>query len=352
MTALDETLRTVALTLARFGVFGASAVLFGLVPVLLLVVRPALAGAGGERWGAARAGLSDALEELVRAALVAAAVATAVVLLLQATLVAQLGAGDVGADEVESVFETSFGTWHAFRFPILAMLAVVLAGRVRSSVLAGAGDERRAPGVVWWASWAAGGAGLLCTSTFSGHAAVASPRVAALCNDVVHLAAASAWFAGVVVLATVLPRALGAAPAPERLAVLAPAVVRFSRVALVSITLVAVTGTVNSFLHVESPSDLVSTGYGRVLAIKIGLFVGILGLGALNHFYVRRRFERSVREGAGPARARRLFRRAIAAELAFALVVLAATALLVGLARTKQATVAPTAPGHTAHGSP
>lgn len=353
MTALDETLRTVALTLARFGSFAASAVLFGLVPVLLLVVRPALADAAGERWAAARARLADTLEDLVRAALVAATVATAVVLLLQATLVAQFGRGDVGGAEVEAVFETSFGTWHAFRFPLLAMLAVVLAGRVRSSALAGAGDGGSAPGAVWWAAWAAGAAGLLCTTSLSGHAAVATPRVAAVCNDVVHLAAGSAWFAGVVVLAAVLPRALGAVPAPERLVVLAPAVVAFSRVALVSIAVVAVTGTVNSFLHVGAPSDLVTTGYGRVLAVKIGLFVVVLGLGALNHLYVRRRLERSLRDGVSPGRARRVFRRAIAAELALALVVLGATGLLVGLARTKQAAVAPTEPpGGAAHGAP
>jgi copper transport protein len=142
------------------------------------------------------------------------------------------------------------------------------------------------------------------------------------------------WFAGIIVLALVLPDAMrGPRSEIDRLRVLAPAVTRFSHVAMVTITVLAITGTINSFLHVGAFNDLIDSGYGRTLAIKIVLFLVVLGLGGINHFIIRGRLERALEDGSPePARA---FRKTIAAELIIALTVMGVTGILVGLGRTK-----------------
>lgn len=336
-----EELRSVAYALARFTGFSANAFLFGVVPVALLVLRPAFAGLPDREWNAGRRRIGARLEGLVQACLIASAAATAIALLLQAVLVAQLNREPLDLGSFSSSLNTTFGQWYLLRFPLLVGLAVLVVGKVRRSVLAGAGDESSPPGRAWWLAWAAFGMALLATNTFSGHAAVAEPRAVAIANDLVHLASGAIWFAGILVLAIVLPDGWAGRPAAERPRLLAPAVTRFSKVALVSIGIVAITGTVNSFLDVGALGDLVDTGYGRTLAVKIGLFLGILALGGINHFFLRKRLERAEAgdDAAAGSGAQRMFRRTIAAELAVAIGLMGLTGLLVGQARTKQSVV-------------
>jgi putative copper export protein len=161
-------------------------------------------------------------------------------------------------------------------------------------------------------------------------------------NDVVHLAAGAVWFSGIVLLASVLPYATRGLEGAERLKLTAPIVSRFSWVALVSIGVVALTGTFNSLFNVESPGDLVDSGYGQLLSAKILAFIGVLALGAINHFYVRRRLEAAARDSA-TTRAQSLFRKTIAIELALALLLMGLTGFLVGSARTRPS-AAPAAP--------
>jgi copper transport protein len=333
-----EDLRSVAYALARFTGFSANAFLFGVVPVTLLVLRPAFSGLPADEWAKGRRRIGRRLEGLVQASLIASATATAIALLLQAVLVAQLNRKPLDMDSFTSSLNTTFGQWYLLRFPLLVGLAVLVVGKVGRSVLAGAGDSSRAPGTAWWAAWAAFGLALLATNSFSGHAAVAEPRALAILNDVVHLASGAIWFAGIIVLAIVLPDGWAGQKGAGRARLLAPAVTRFSKVAIVSIGVVAVTGTLNSFLDVNALNDLVDTGYGRTLALKIGLFLAILALGGVNHFFLRKRLERAERgeDAKAGAGAQRVFRRTIAAELAVAIGLMGLTGVLVGQARTKQ----------------
>ncbi|MGH2731270.1 MAG: copper resistance D family protein [Actinomycetota bacterium] len=336
----EEDLRFVAFTLARFTSFAAHALLFGLVPTILLVLRPAFARLPVDDWAAGRRRVAARIEGLVNAALVASAAASAVAITLQAVLISELRDEDIGGSAVTSVFETSFGQWYAFRFPLLVALALILYKRVGRVCIAGAGDDTPGPSPLYWAAWGGCGLLLLATSSFSGHAAVADPRWGALVNDIVHLAAGSAWFAGLVVLAVILPDAWRDADASGRLGLLAPSVVRFSNVAVVTISIVAITGVLNSFLHVGAIDDLVDSSYGRALALKLVLFGVVLALGAINHLGVRRRFEKAV--DAGPLiDTQRLFRKAIAVELAVAVGLLGMTGLLVGQGRTAEAAAPP-----------
>lgn len=335
----EELLRNVAYTITRFMAFSAHAFLFGAPAVILLVLRPSFRDAGDDSWAEPRQWVALRLKGLIGSALIASAVATAVAIALQATLVAELDDGELTAPSFVSVFSTTFGLWHLLRYPALAGLiwfVSVKAERWSARPIDG-------PSRVRWAGWFGLALFLLATSSFTGHAAVASPLVVGLINDIVHQGAAAVWFAGIVILAIVLPDAWRGRDDMASLELLAPAVLRFSKVALVSITIVAVTGAINSLLNVAKVSDLWGAPYGLSLALKILLFLGILGLGGVNHLVLRERLRRSTDEGRARS-AQRTFRTTIAMELVIAVVIMGTTGWLVGQAKTKQTVMSQQAP--------
>ena len=332
----EEILRSVSFALVRFTSFTAHAFLFGTAVITLLVLRPALSSGAVGRSNAAR--LATRLEGFTRASLVASLTATSIGLLLQALLVAEFEGGDVTGSSFDAVFATTFGQWYLLRLPLLAGATVLLVGRVGQVALRGAADEEDAPSPAWWGGWLVIGLLLLSTSTFSGHAAVASPQVVALVSDVVHLAAGAIWFTGIIILALVLPDAWRGEEQQTRIDVLAPAVSAFSRVALISILVVGVTGAINSFLNIGDWTDLFDTGYGRAVTAKIILFLVVLALGGINHLYVRSRLDRA-RSNRSSNGAPRIFQRTIALEVALAIGLMSVTGVLVGLARTRSETV-------------
>lgn len=341
---VEDLLRNIAFPLLRFSSYSAHALILGAPVILLLVLRPVFATLP-EGWGTSRSAVATRLEGLIRAALLGAAATTGLLLLLQAALTSELGAGDITSNNFRSVFETTFGQWYALRFPLLAALAVLLLGKVKEWSLAGlkgtdGGEAGAAPSTLWWGSWIVIGAGLVATSSLSGHALVGRPQGLSIANDVLHLGFASIWFTGVILLAVLLPDAWRGRPKAERLRLLAPVVTRFSMVALVSIGIVTVTGTINSFLHIGHLGDLWNTSYGRVLSVKLVLFVGVLTLGGLNHFIVRDRLKEALASG-DSVREQEVFRRSIAAELALALAIMAATGVMTYLSRTKGVEPAP-----------
>lgn len=174
-----------------------------------------------------------------------------------------------------------------------------------------------------------------------GHAVGASAWLLAVTSDTLHLTAMTTWIGGLVVLAVLLLRT---SPA-EQLAEVLP---RWSRVALVSVALLTVTGTIQSLREVGSLDALTSTSYGRLLLVKLALFAGLLGLGNLGRVWIRRRYTMTVVHAYsedGPAEAppdTRRLRRAVAAEAALGAVALAVTAVLVA---TTPARVAAGSPG-------
>ena len=332
----EEALQNIAFGLVRIGSFAANAFLFGLPLLLLFVLRPGLARGDGEGVSAARRRVAGRLEGLVQAALWASGVGAGLTLVLQALLAADLQGGGFDAGAFSDVADSSFGRWYLLRLPLLAALAVMLAGKIRTSSTAGLqeGDDPPAPKPLWWVAWIGLALCLLSTSSFSGHASVSTPLALALVNDIVHLGSGALWFSGIVVLATVVPDAARAEGAQRRLSLVTPLVVRFSRVALASIAIVALTGTFNSLFNLETPGDLVDSGYGRLLSTKIVVFLGVIVLGAINHLYVRRRLEKAVAAQTSTS-ASRLFKKTIAIELTLALLLMGLTGFLVGSARTR-----------------
>jgi copper transport protein len=332
---IEQDLLRVSFTLVRFAAFAANALIFGAVPLLMLILRPALQSLDARSWRPGRMQLAVRLEGLLRASLVASAVATVLALLLQTALVSLLDEGDLGLDALETVLSTSFGIWNLIRLPVLGALSVLLYQRVQDLALSGMAPGEKDPGRAWWSLWGLLALVLLATWSFAGHAAASNPAWAALTNDVVHLAAGATWFAGIVILAVSLPDVWQNKERLDRLRVLSAVVSRFSRLAPIAIAVVAATGTINSIFNLESPGDLVDSGYGITLTIKIVLFLGIVVLGAVNHFVVRRRL-RTAAEDANSSDPYALFRKTIAAELVVGLLIIGTTGLLVGLNRTRE----------------
>lgn len=154
------------------------------------------------------------------------------------------------------------------------------------------------------------GAGLLLTLSLQSHA-MATRQWLPVAADFVHLLAAAAWAGGLAGFALTLP-SLGPA---ERRALLDPVIRRFTPVAAAAVLLLAGTGAYGALLHVPGPDAVTTTTYGRTLATKLALLVPVLALGALN----------MVRRGHGR------FDRAVWAELALMVAIVAATGFLTSM---------------------
>jgi copper transport protein len=332
---IEEDLLQVSFTLVRFAAFIANSLIFGAIPLLLLVLRPGFKALGPEQWRVGRLDLAARIEGLVRASLVASVVASTLALLLQTALVATLAGGNLRLDSLETVLNTSFGIWNLLRIPALGALGVLLFNRLQRVSLSGIGRGETGPGSLWWGLWGALAVALLASWSFSGHASVSSPMWLAVVNDILHLGAGATWFAGIIVLAIALPDAWQGRTTSERIRLLSEVVSRFSRMALIAIAVVAATGTISSFLNIEAPGDLIDSGYGRVVVIKIGLFTAVVVLGAVNHLHVRKRLAAASTDDAA-SDPYDLFRKTIAIELVVGLVLMGSTGLLVGLPRTRK----------------
>jgi copper transport protein len=172
-----------------------------------------------------------------------------------------------------------------------------------------------------WSLWLLGAAGAaaVLVHVAAGHAA--SPSSVWLLNIAVqwvHMTAVGVWVGG---LFWLLLGFRGRDHA-ER----AAAVAVFTRVATWTLVVVLATGLVRAVVEVGPVQALFDTRYGVTLLIKLALVAVLVGLGALNHFF----WVPAVLRDDGEQRERR-FGLNSRGELAVALAVLAATAILSGL---------------------
>lgn len=161
----------------------------------------------------------------------------------------------------------------------------------------------------------------------SGHAASATPRLAAIANDWLHLVGGALWLGGMAFLAAVWGPSLRRGGDGVRPAVARHVLPAFGRVALPAFVLVAGTGLVSLVLQLGSPSALWTTDYGRLLGLKI-VVVGLIALASAVHALRLRPRLLAVHP---PPRERDVRRhwRLVRFEPAMALGVVAAVALLV-----------------------
>ena len=142
-------------------------------------------------------------------------------------------------------------------------------------------------------------------------------------NQMAHLIAGGLWLGGLVPLGVLLRRAVrpdGLAYVPLARAALP----HFSQIGYVAVTLLAITGTVNSIMLVGSFGAFVTTPYGRLLAIKIALFLAMIGLALVNRFRLMPRLS-SEETALVPLRT---LSRSVLAEQALGLMILAVVAVL------------------------
>jgi copper transport protein len=166
-------------------------------------------------------------------------------------------------------------------------------------------------------------AAILLGVAYSGHAAVAPASTFQIGVHTVHIAALAVWITGLVATAVALTRLPAVAPrggaglSARLLAALSP-------VAAVAVGVAFATGAIRAAAHLESPEQLVSTTYGRLILLKLALLVPI-GILALRN----RRIANALQRMSTPSAAALLMvRRGATAEIAVtALVIIAAGVL-------------------------
>lgn len=156
---------------------------------------------------------------------------------------------------------------------------------------------------------------------------------------VLHLLGGGVWIGGLIALVAVaLPGGLGAIATADRSAFWSRAIRRFSIAAMSSVAAITLSGLWLYWVHVDGPTQLLTTLYGRVLGVKILLFGAMLGLGVLNQFWLHPRIDRL--RAAGDERPLRTllareFPRVVAAEVALGVAVLMVAPFLSGSARNE-----------------
>jgi copper resistance protein D len=116
-------------------------------------------------------------------------------------------------------------------------------------------------------------------------------------NQMVHLLAAGLWLGGLVPLTWLLGRARSPSGAAW-ISVARDVVPRFSHMGYVAVALLAATGAINTLLLVGSVEALAGTPYGRLLSLKILLFLVMVVLALINRFRLLPRLRREAQPSA------------------------------------------------------
>ncbi|MGE0027464.1 MAG: copper resistance protein CopC [Thermoleophilia bacterium] len=157
-----------------------------------------------------------------------------------------------------------------------------------------------------------------------GHANVASVAWLQIGTQLVHLVAVAVWIVGLAMIALIhvrLPRL-----APDRGSALAARVLaRFSKVALIAVTVAVATGVIRSLAEMSDPTELWDTSYGQSVLIKVALLIPVGVLAMYN-----RKVIVALRPVRHPNAATvRLVRRLASAELALSVVIVVVASVLV-----------------------
>ncbi|MET8749789.1 copper resistance protein CopC [Streptomyces sp. NPDC004667] len=121
--------------------------------------------------------------------------------------------------------------------------------------------------------------GIAATWALAEHASTGIQPGIAMPVDILHLLAVATWLGGLVALLVALHKV----PDIER-----EAVQRFSKVAFISVLVLAVTGVYQSWRQLGSWSALTDTSYGRLLIIKVSLVAVLVAIAYLSRKWTGR----------------------------------------------------------------
>jgi putative copper resistance protein D len=136
---------------------------------------------------------------------------------------------------------------------------------------------------------------LLASVAWTGHAGAAGGAAFpwTLIADSIHLLAAAIWPAGLLFFAWILSSGLSQQN-PMPLSSLIVVARRFSAVSLAAVVVLAMTGFIDTFFLVHSFRAMVDTAYGRVLCLKITVFLIMLAIAAGNRFRLLPQLGRAI----------------------------------------------------------
>ncbi|HEX4837976.1 MAG TPA: CopD family protein [Solirubrobacteraceae bacterium] len=340
--------KTGEITTVGFGVvraldYASLALALGGLVFLALVWLPALAASAGAEtgWAHASRALASRLWLLLTAAVVLGIAAGVLGILLQGASAAgvSLWASLKGAI-VNDTLGSRFGTVWGVRTIVWTLLGgVLIAARMArreaipvlepaapgaSGTALGAG-----PPAVLLATVGTGAIYLAISPALSGHASVQSPTWIFLPSDVLHVLAASVWAGGIACLLLALPAATSRLEGPQRTALLVAVFMRFSRLALSAVAVIAATGVVQAYIDVRSLDGLLNTTYGQLVIVKTVLLATLATLGWINRRRAIPALERIAEAAGTPGGAGVLLRRTLRGELGLLLAVFGVTAALV-----------------------
>jgi putative copper resistance protein D len=179
----------------------------------------------------------------------------------------------VTLSEIATVInETQFGFVAMIRLALAVILAICLVYHHRRS-----------------AHWLALGSALclIAAVAWTGHAGSTPYRLGYLhlVADALHLLGAAAWVGGLMSLALLL-HVLSGYRASAKPALLLDVVSRFSCLGIASVATLVISGIINAWILVGSLRALVVTDYGWVLMLKIGAFLVMVTLAAINRLWL------------------------------------------------------------------
>ena len=178
-----------------------------------------------------------------------------------------------GPARVGDLVQFRFGRVAVTRLALLAVAAALAGGLF-------AGGPRVAASWAWRLAGAAVGLGLLQTLGAVGHSTTAG--FVGMSARLVHVASVSVWLGGLFLLVTAVAPRRGTLPLGDLLP-------RFSTMAGAAVVTLASSGLAMAIDLVGPPANLVTSPYGRTLALKSALVAGVLVVASRSRALVHER---------------------------------------------------------------